>query len=234
MRFFLLMFTLGLLLAATASVGGPQTVTPQPVTVPLEKRVAELELQVAGLRKDVDDLRQQPQGRAAADGEKTEHAVAWGKATNGLQAGLALWPADKRSFQVGETARFVVTVRNGGDRPIELRYKAVEAHARVGPSVLDASGNRPPMSGPVFHSVGGRAIRKLALAPGQEVEFASPELTLGPAGESRVQEKATVQQGPGKYRVSYRVFCINPDETGNYFTTGEAEVEVAQSPEKKP
>jgi hypothetical protein len=150
-----------------------------------------------------------------------------------LQAGLALRPADKRSFQVGETARFVVTVRSGGDRPVEMRYLAVEAAARVGPSVLDASGKRPPMSGPAYTSVGGRAISKLALAAGQEVEFASAELIFGPVGEPRVQEKATVQGGLGKYRVSFHIYCVNPDDTGNYFTTGEVEVEVAQPPEKK-
>jgi hypothetical protein len=121
-----------------------------------------------------------------------------------------------------------VTIRNGGDRPVEMRYLAVEAAARVGPSVLDATDKRPPMSGPAFLSVGGRAISKLALASGEEVEFACPDLTFGPVGESRVQDKATVQGGPGKYRVSYHVYCVNLDETGNYFTTGEVEVEVVQ------
>jgi hypothetical protein len=90
------------------------------------------------------------------------------------------------------------------------------------------------MSGPAYTSVGARALSNLALVAGQDVEFASPELAFAPVGESRVQEKAAVQGGPGKYRVSYHVYCINPDDTGNYFTTGEVEVEVARPPEKKP
>jgi hypothetical protein len=181
------------------------------------------------------DLRQQPQGRAAADDEEAAgRLVAWGKATSGLQAGLALRPAEKRTFRVGDTARFVVRVRNGGDHPVEMRYLAVEAAARVGPSVLDAIGKRSPVSGPAFSSVGGRAVSKLALAPGEEVEFTSSDLTFGQVGESRVQEKATVQGGSGKYRVSYHVHCVKPDDTGNSFTTGEVEVEVTQPPERMP
>jgi hypothetical protein len=173
-----------------------------------------------------------------AAGEKKEPteektSVAWGKVKDGLQAGLALRPADKHSCQVGDTLRFLLMVRNVGDRPVEMPYLAVERDARVGPSVLDAGGKRPPMSGPAYSSVGGRAISKLALAAGQEVEFGFPQLIFGPAGEPRVQEKATVQAGPGTYRVSYNVFYLNADDTGNYLSTGEVKVEVIQS-EKRP
>jgi hypothetical protein len=231
MRCLLLAFAPGLFLVTSpATAGGPEPATPQSDAAALEKRAAELERQLAELRKEIQELHRRQ--RAAADGEGAARPAAWGKAANGLQAGLALRPAGKRSFAVGESARFVVTVRNGGDRPVELRYLSVEAAARVGPSVLDAGGKRPPLSGPVFRSVGGRAISKLALAPGEEAEFATPELTFGPVGESRVQEKATVQGGPGKYRVSYHVNCVNPDDTGNYFTTGEVDVDVVQPPEK--
>jgi hypothetical protein len=108
----------------------------------------------------------------------------------------------------------VVRVRDVRDRAVEMRYLAVKPEARVGASVLDAGGKRPPVSGPAHTSVGGRAVRKLALAAGQEVEFALPELTLGPAGEPRVQAKATVQAGPGKYRVSYNVYRLNADDAG--------------------
>jgi hypothetical protein len=102
MRFVLLMCALGLpLVASPASGGGPQPATPPPGAASLEHRVAELERQLADLRKELDDLRRHPQRRAAADDEKAERPVAWGKATSGLQAGLALRPADKRSFRVG-------------------------------------------------------------------------------------------------------------------------------------
>ena len=163
-----------------------------------------------------------------------KNPVAWGKVKDGLQAGLALWPADKHSYQIGDTVRFFLKVRNVSDRPIEMPYQAVERDARVGPSVLDADGKRPPMSGPAYSSVGGRAISKLPLAAGQEVEFAMPELIFGPVGEPWIQEKATLQAGPGKYRVNYNVLYLNADDTGNYLSTGEVKVNVIQSQEKKP
>jgi RNA polymerase sigma factor (sigma-70 family) len=163
---------------------------------------------------------------AATDGEKGKEPVAWGKAAGGLQAGLAVQPADKRAYQVGEAARFVVKLRNVGDRAIEMRYLAVDPGARVGPSGLDAAGQRPAMSGPVYRGGGGRAVRKLALAAGEEVEFASPELRFGPPGEASVRPEHTVQAGPGKYRVSYHVYFLNADGSGNQVSAGEAEVEV--------
>jgi hypothetical protein len=169
--------------------------------------------------------------KATAREEKT--GVAWGKVKDELQAGLALRPGDKHLCQVGDTVRFVLKVRNVSDRPVEMPYLAVARDARVGPSVLDADGNRLPMSGPAFSSVGGRAISKLKLAPGQEVEFAVPELILGPVGEARVQPSATVQAGPGTFRVSYHVFYVNADETGNFITSGEVQVQVTQERPKK-
>jgi hypothetical protein len=211
----------------------PKPTTPQADTTALEKKVAELDRQLAELRKEVQDLRRQLQPKGEANAEKVAK-VAWGKAINGLQAGLALGPTDKLSYQVGDTARFMVKVRNVSDRPIEMPYLAVEPGARVGPSVLDADGKRPPMSGPAYRSGGSRAISKLALAAGQEVEFAVSELIFGPIGEPKVQAKATVQNGPGKYQVSYHVYYLSADETGNSISTGEVAIEVAQSQEKTP
>jgi hypothetical protein len=233
MRFGLLVSAPGLAISALPAPGG----APQPKTFPsdtanLKKKVDELERQLTELRKEVRDLRQQLQSSGEANAGKGKSPVAWGKATNGLQAGLALRPADEHSYQVGELVRFVVNVRNVSDRPIEMPYLSAEPGARVGPSVLDADGKRPPMSGPAYTSVGGRAVSKLALAAGQEVDFAAPQLVLGPTGERRVQARATIQGGPGKYQVRYHVYYLNADNTGNYLTTGGAE--VTQSNKGKP
>ncbi len=234
MRFCLFVPVLCLALVPLHTAGSdPQPNTPQADTATLEKKVAELERQLSELRMEVQDLRRQLQPKGDADSQKAEIAFAWGKATNGLQAGLAFRPADKHSYHVGDNIGFLLKLRNVSDRPIEMPYLVVARDARVGPSVLDADGKRPPMSGPAYTSVGGRAINKLALAAGQEVEFASPELIFGPVGEPGVQEKATLQAGPGKYRVSYNVFYLNADDTGNYISTREVEVEVLQSKKEK-
>jgi len=193
-----------------------------------ERKVAELERRVAELLAEIQDLRRQLETQRQAD------AVSWGEIKGGLQAGLVLRPADKRSYEVGDMATFVVKLRNTTDHPIEMLYLAVEPAARIGPSVLDAAGKRPAMSGPVFSSVGGRAISKLSLAAGEEVEFATAKLSFGPLDEPRAKPQATVQAGLGELRVSYNVYYLNADETGNYLTTGEVKAEVVPMRDKQP
>jgi hypothetical protein len=174
--------------------------------------------------KEKDKGTRQPAARAVAAN------IAWGKAKDGLQAGLALRPANRHSYRVGDAVRFVVKVRNVASRPVLMRYQYNVFYLRVSPSVLAVGGKRPPLSGPVYYGPWGTVVRKLALAVGQEVEFAQSELVLGPAGEPKVTATTTLQAGPGKYRVSYHVYHLNADDTGNYLTTGEVEV-VAHAPD---
>src|SRR6476469_5422956 len=95
-----------LVLAPLATLGcEPKPTAPQADTAALEKKVAELARQLAELRKEVQDLRRQLQPRGEAKAEKVANPVAWGRTMNGLQAGLAPGPTDKRSYQVGDTAR---------------------------------------------------------------------------------------------------------------------------------
>jgi hypothetical protein len=211
-----------ILVAAPAFADDPQVDAAR-----LEKKIIELERQLAELRKEVQDLRQELKARGKAD------AVAWGKTQDGLQAGLALRTAENRSYHIGDAVQFTVKVRNVTDHRIEMSCLIVAPDARVGPSVLDADGKRRQMSGPAYTSVGGRAISNLALAAREEAEFALPELIVGPVGEAKVLPKATLQAGPGKYRVSYYVFYFNADENENYLSTGEVPVEVRQPEEKK-
>src|SRR4051812_23951635 len=46
--------------------------------------------------------------------EREEGFTAWGEAVDGLQAGLACHPGQKRAFSHGETVRLVIRVRNVG------------------------------------------------------------------------------------------------------------------------
>ena len=127
---------------------------------------------------------------------------------------------------------FVVKVRNVSDKPVELRYVAPvpigdDVDQLVSPSMLDSHNNRVPMSGPIFIGNGGQGIVKKPLAAGQEIEFALPTLTLtAPVNEPRVMEKMTAYVKPGKYRIAYYVYYVNPDDTMNYLTTGRMEITV--------
>lgn len=200
----------------------------------LEQKAADLERQLAVLRQEIAEFRRQMNLARVTESQPAEPAIAWGKAANGLQPGLALRPAEKRQYRAGDVARFVLKVRNVSDRPVTMRFEAIAIDARIGPSVLDADGQRPAMSGPIYSGVGGRAINQLVFAAGQEIELAAPELVIGPLGESRVQAKRSLNVGPGKYRVSYHVHYVNADDTMNYMTTGEVELEVLESKGESP
>ena len=173
--------------------------------------------------------------RDKADGQgKAEHDCAWGKAVKGLQAGLRLRPGEPDSYAIGETATFVVKVRNVSDGPLEFRYVAPipvgdDVDQLVSPSVLDADGQRALLSGPIFSGNGGMAWNKRPLAAGEEIEFATVKLTWGPIAEPRVTEKPIAHVKPGKYKVSYHVYYVNPDDTMNYLTTGQVEVRIKDS-----
>ena len=173
-----------------------------------------------------------PKDEAAGQGrEKADYA--WGKAVGGLQAGLEIGPAEKRSYAVGDTATFVLKVRNVSDGPLDFRVEAGDMHMHESPSVLDADGQRAPLSGPIFSGVGGRAVSKRTLAAGEEIEFATAKLTWGPVAEPRVTEQTIAHVKPGTYRVSYYVYYVNPDDTMNYLVTGQVEVTVTP-PEPAP
>ena len=165
-------------------------------------------------------------------GHHKEKVYAWGKAVKGLQAGLAVRPDAKDSYAVGETVTFVVKVRNVSDKPVELRYVAPlpigdGVDQLVSPSMLDSHNNRVPMSGPIFSGNGGRGIVKKSLAAGEEIEFALPTLTTGDSGRGAARNgKADRHVKPGKYKIAYYVYYVNPDDTMNYLSTGQVAMTV--------
>jgi hypothetical protein len=77
------------------------------------------------------------------DGEnpKTDNELlAWGEAVNGLQAGVGLRPADKRSFRAGEKLELVLKVRNLGKERQSFGYYSVFADIHR-PIVEDTTGH---------------------------------------------------------------------------------------------
>jgi RNA polymerase sigma factor (sigma-70 family) len=164
--------------------------------------------------------------RKAADEDKPKDEYAWGMAAKGIQAGLCIRPGEKNSYAVGETAMFVVKVRNVSDKPAEFRYVVGNGAELVSPSVLDADDNRVNLSGPIHIGNGGRGYGEKALGVGEEVEFAISTLVMAPVAESGVTEKLMAHVKPGKYKVSYYVNYVNPDDTENYLTTGQVEIVV--------
>jgi hypothetical protein len=171
--------------------------------------------------------------RRGLTADKPKDDYGSGLPTKGFQANLSIRPGEKNSYAAGETATFVVKVRNSSVGPKVFRYEAPypvgdTVDQLASPSVLDADNNRVTFSGPAF-SGGQRGKVEKLLLPGEEIEFALPTLAIAPVAEPRVTGKPTAYVKPGKYKVHYNVNFVNPDDTMNCLSTGHVEIAVRAS-----
>jgi RNA polymerase sigma factor (sigma-70 family) len=151
--------------------------------------------------------------------------VSWGKAMDGLQAGIA----SKGTYQVGEKAAFVVKVRNVSDKKVTLTYFSMPFDG-VHPRVEDADGKAlrvtamPPLA---FYFP---TILQRNLEPGEVFEVGKPQLQFATAIDKDRVTVPTIVVELGKYQVSFPGFSAwagSGSDTGtNRLSTGKAAVEV--------
>jgi hypothetical protein len=225
MRCCLFASVLGLALAPLATMGGePQQTTPHADTSALAKKVAELERQLAELRKEVQHLRRQLQPGAEANSDKAEHPVAWGKAVNGLQAGLR-YSMSKSKGVLGEAVAFEVVVRNISKDAVQLSY--VEPSAFLGA----VEGDNQLVLRPVGTGKGFETTT--TLAPRKETVFSTSLLLLLPR-QTISPARPWVEIMVGKYQVSSPSVLLRRDGSDSKLATGFVDLEVLPPQEKKP
>lgn len=132
---------------------------------------------------------------------KPAEGIAWGETVDGLQAGLTL-AGDDHGARIGESARFVVRVRNVGDKPAKLTYRPTWFYTSP-PAVTDDDGKpakvvmppKPDFPAPVL---------ELSLGRGESLELINPvALALAPADEGRDVDRPTARVARGSYKVRY-------------------------------
>jgi RNA polymerase sigma factor (sigma-70 family) len=191
-----------------------------------------------------------PQGTRAGQKPAPTKAdnFAWGNALGettpayaGLQLGLGLRPADKRTFKSGEGVELVLKARNAGKAPATISYYEGCQWAHL--AVTDAAGN-PVKLGIGFGIKVGFVTRnelppwhERSLKPGEEAElgsqrldFQSPksELTLYPNGSLRHYSNPSMAAVPGKYKIGYagigmpQPLLVNPVR----LSTGQLQIEI--------
>jgi hypothetical protein len=200
-----------------------QPATPDGESPALEKKVAQLERELAVVRAELETLRRQLPPAREANPEESAIPVAWGKAVNGLQAGLR-YPASQSSIALGEAAPFEVVVRNVGDRSIKVPH--------VGPSAFLAAveEDRQLLLRPVGIGDGFEVTR--VLAPGEEMVFGISLLLLPPR-QTVSPGRPWVEITPGKYRVSCPSVLLRRDGSDDKLATGLLQLEVLPPREKE-
>lgn len=131
----------------------------------------------------------QPQVGNSTGNAVEAHAVnspfsAWGQEIAGLQAGLGFRAGEQRPYNLGESVRLVLRVRNVSS--LHLRLRHVRAFfVEHPPQVTDRNGKSIPLlKGGVD---GPHHLRKTVVKSGEEVDVHEWEIRLRPIGEGDYQ-----------------------------------------------
>ena len=153
-----------------------------------------------------------------------EPNVSWGKAVNGLQAGIS-FELGERPYHVGESVSFVFKLRNVGSDTIHLSY-AEPAFLGWTPIVVDAGGRKVPVTGPVYN-IPVQGVRR-SLAAGDTIVLGNPTFTIHPFGWQGEIKDAVVYAAPGEYRASqpYRFQASEPNDWSGELTSGRLNLKV--------
>jgi RNA polymerase sigma factor (sigma-70 family) len=182
---------------------------------------------VAFTRDSGDDRRPLSTGRVSLMvREKDSADAAWGKAVDGLQAGVAFRKGQRRPYGLGEAVTLVVWVRNVGDKPLTFDYTDGYMVEKP-PTVKDADG-KPARLSP-FPILGGlwRPLHA-TLKPGEEFELGALRLALQEVGKKDAKVP-TLYASPGKYRVRYEgLQPFGYGDPAKVLSTGEIELEVKE------
>jgi RNA polymerase sigma factor (sigma-70 family) len=179
-------------------------------------------------------------GPDAAKLAATVDAVSWGKAADGLQAGLAYPRGAKHTYPLGGKVTFVVWLRNVSGRKATVSFWS-PPEDNAGPIVVGTD-RKPRQAYPEVNSKDGKPAKVIpppvwhyspqvverTLQPGEVIELGRPTLWLVGQNPSRKVVRPTLVAAPGSYRVQYPGLAGGMEfATGKgLLTTGSVDLEV--------
>lgn len=136
-------------------------------------------------------------GAVAALAAPKEPVTVWGKAVEGLQAGVQI-DREPARYRIGEAARFELLLRNVGNTPVKLHYFE-PALAGAAPHVTDAAGKAQPVETPPL-CIPVAPVTK-TLAPGKTLSLGTTQLAFRKEGEPGLPTvfASTLRSKPGRY-----------------------------------
>ena len=178
------------------------------------------------------------QQKQQSEKEKEPFTV-WGKAVNGLQAGLGFRPGEQGVRHAWGMVTLVVRVRNVSMKEVTFQYCPETDWTRL-PDVTDAKGKPIAITGgflPNFCS-----WKKVNLAPGKSIDLWQWKLNLRPESERTKPPPdnppyATLY-GPGKFIIRYPWVSAwqlewRPPNAWAKLGTGKLELEIKADPPQK-
>jgi RNA polymerase sigma factor (sigma-70 family) len=185
-------------------------------------------------QEDKPALAEKPVATSAKQEPEKKEEFAWGKEVNGLQLGLALVPADKIAYRLGEQIKFEVRVRNVSNAAITISYGRPESE----PEITDAKGEKVHVAMPAILDIIVIPTEQV-LKPGETVALYQREVAVERVLEGKADPNAevgipTIRVPPGKYRIAFDEFV----QSDLILSTGGVEFEAKdkndkESPEKK-
>jgi hypothetical protein len=146
---------------------------------------------------------------AQQGGNETTGPIAWGQAVDGLQAGIGFRPGEGRPWTIGQSANFVIYLRNVGDKPLSLSYIETLFEEFL-LAVEDETGARQTVvHGP--RNLGLVASIQRTLEPRQTIRVGHAWLTLERPGRKGVATGPTLVAPAGTYRVFHSGFPVRRD-----------------------
>jgi RNA polymerase sigma factor (sigma-70 family) len=158
---------------------------------------------------------------------KVKADIEWGKAAEGLQAGIAFRNGEPDVYLSGQSVNLHVFLRNIGDKEISVSHIETLFEEWL-PTVADRDGKKyKVVNGPL--NLGLVEILTRKLSPGQTIRLGTAWFVLLSPGVKGEATATTLVAPPGKYVVSFSGFPLRrpgKDSDEQKWPTGEVEIEI--------
>src|SRR5262249_45894029 len=143
---------------------------------------------------------------AGAKGQPAGDEIAWGKAVNGLEAGIGFRPGEEHACGVGGSITLTIYLRNVSDKPITVSH-IEPLFAEFLPTVEDAGGQKlRVVPGPM--NLGAVNIVSRTLEPKESIRLDSCWFLVREPGVKGAAVAPTLVAKPGKYEVYHGGFPL--------------------------
>jgi RNA polymerase sigma factor (sigma-70 family) len=153
--------------------------------------------------------------------------IAWGKAVDGLQAGIGFRDGETGSYQAGQAANFVMYLRNTGDKDAGVTYIETVFEEFL-PAVEDVGGKPyKVLNGPIY--LGEVSTVTRTLGKGESIRLGTAWFMILAPGTKGVATAPTLVAPPGTYRVRLSGFPLRRpgrDSDEQKWATGTVEIRI--------
>jgi RNA polymerase sigma factor (sigma-70 family) len=180
--------------------------------------------------KKVEDKKVEPPSddpKPKQKGKKAEAEIAWGKATEGLQAGIIFRKGEPDTFLPGQSVNFDIYLRNTGEKETSVSHIETLFEEWL-PTVTDADGNTyKVLNGPL--NLGHVSIVTRTLDKGQPIRLGTAWFVIVAPGTKGEAKAPTLVAPSGKYLIGLSGFPLRRpgnNSSEQKWATGQVELQI--------